>query len=239
MLVARLDLRFAGLTQSFTTRNTAERPHRLHMHLVEGPLKTLEGEFTFTALGGDGCKIALALDFEYAGLLAGACAAARIPGPRQPPGRRFLPRRRQDLWLIRSRSRSPTPNRERQFLRKVVMPCRCDGRRCDRRIRSRSANSRSTHRRLRTGVWSKPVARDALLNDGDRVELYRPLTADPKEARRRRRATARRVSPDPAAASSSFPCPRPGASRPDTGACTCRRPGSAAPDPRGNSRRRS
>jgi ribosome-associated toxin RatA of RatAB toxin-antitoxin module len=71
VLVARLDLKFAGFTQSFTTRNTGERPRRLHMHLVEGPLKTLEGEFTFTALGSDGCKIALALDFEYAGLLAG------------------------------------------------------------------------------------------------------------------------------------------------------------------------
>lgn len=70
-LVARLDLRFAGLTQSFTTRNTIDAPHRLHMHLVEGPLRTLEGEFTFTALGDDGCKIALALDFEYAGFLTG------------------------------------------------------------------------------------------------------------------------------------------------------------------------
>lgn len=69
--IARLDLRFAGLTQSFTTRNTAERPHRLHMHLVEGPLKSLEGEFTFLALGDEGCKISLALEFEYAGLLAG------------------------------------------------------------------------------------------------------------------------------------------------------------------------
>jgi ribosome-associated toxin RatA of RatAB toxin-antitoxin module len=71
VLVARLDLRFAGLTQSFMTRNTTDAPRRLHMHLVEGPLRSLEGEFTFTALGEDGCKIALALDFEYAGFLAG------------------------------------------------------------------------------------------------------------------------------------------------------------------------
>jgi ribosome-associated toxin RatA of RatAB toxin-antitoxin module len=71
VLVARLDLRFAGLTQTFTTRNTSERPLRLHMHLVEGPLKRLEGEFTFAALGSDGCKIALQLDFEYSGFLAG------------------------------------------------------------------------------------------------------------------------------------------------------------------------
>jgi ribosome-associated toxin RatA of RatAB toxin-antitoxin module len=71
VVLARLDLRFAGLTQHFTTRNTVDPPHRLHMHLVEGPLRSLEGEFTFEALGDDGCKISLELDFEYAGFLAG------------------------------------------------------------------------------------------------------------------------------------------------------------------------
>lgn len=39
---------------------------------------------------------------------------------------------------------------------------------------------------LAVGIWSKPVARDACPRDGDRIELYRPLKADPKEARRRR-----------------------------------------------------
>jgi uncharacterized protein len=39
---------------------------------------------------------------------------------------------------------------------------------------------------LAAGIWSKPVARDAKVADGDRVEIYRPLLADPKEARRRR-----------------------------------------------------
>jgi putative ubiquitin-RnfH superfamily antitoxin RatB of RatAB toxin-antitoxin module len=45
---------------------------------------------------------------------------------------------------------------------------------------------------LTAGVWSKPVARDAPLTNGDRVELYRPLTADPKETRRRRAKRAGR-----------------------------------------------
>lgn len=44
---------------------------------------------------------------------------------------------------------------------------------------------------LATGIWSKPKPRDTPLTDGDRVELYRPLTADPKEARRRRASRAR------------------------------------------------
>lgn len=39
---------------------------------------------------------------------------------------------------------------------------------------------------LATGIWSKPRPRDTQLAEGDRVELYRPLAADPKEARRRR-----------------------------------------------------
>jgi hypothetical protein len=39
---------------------------------------------------------------------------------------------------------------------------------------------------LATGIWSKPKPRDTPLSDGDRVELYRALLADPKEARRRR-----------------------------------------------------
>ncbi|MEO7433152.1 MAG: type II toxin-antitoxin system RatA family toxin [Dokdonella sp.] len=67
-LVARLDLRFAGLTQSFTTRNTLERPRRLHLQLVEGRLNALEGEWTFDPLGDNGCRIALALDFDYSGI---------------------------------------------------------------------------------------------------------------------------------------------------------------------------
>ena len=43
---------------------------------------------------------------------------------------------------------------------------------------------------LAVGIWSKSVTRDAPLRDGDRVELYRPLKIDPKQARRLRAALA-------------------------------------------------
>jgi putative ubiquitin-RnfH superfamily antitoxin RatB of RatAB toxin-antitoxin module len=33
------------------------------------------------------------------------------------------------------------------------------------------------------GVFSKPRELSATLREGDRVEIYRPLTIDPKEAR--------------------------------------------------------
>ncbi len=37
---------------------------------------------------------------------------------------------------------------------------------------------------LQTGVWGHPVAPDHCVRSGDRVELYRPLQRDPRDARR-------------------------------------------------------
>ena len=39
---------------------------------------------------------------------------------------------------------------------------------------------------LDAGVWGARVGRETRLREGDRVELYRALAADPKEMRRRR-----------------------------------------------------
>ena len=35
------------------------------------------------------------------------------------------------------------------------------------------------------GIWGRVVARDRALIGGDRIEIYRPLAMDPREARRR------------------------------------------------------
>jgi len=52
---------------------------------------------------------------------------------------------------------------------------------------------------VEAGVWGVRVAREALLRDGDRVELYRALEADPKDQRRRR------VKPKPSPRSRNGP----------------------------------
>jgi putative ubiquitin-RnfH superfamily antitoxin RatB of RatAB toxin-antitoxin module len=39
---------------------------------------------------------------------------------------------------------------------------------------------------MRTGVWSREGGAGTRLREGDRVELYRELKADPKDMRRRR-----------------------------------------------------
>ncbi|WP_158884635.1 type II toxin-antitoxin system RatA family toxin [Rhodanobacter sp. L36] len=79
-LVARLDLKFAGFRQSFTTRNSMNPPSRLQMNLVEGPFQSLDGLWEFTALGDVGSKIAFALDFEYAGRLGGSALKLGFQG---------------------------------------------------------------------------------------------------------------------------------------------------------------
>jgi len=47
--------------------------------------------------------------------------------------------------------------------------------------------------RHRVGVWGKTRLLDAALNDGDRVEICRPLAMDPKDARRNRQREQRKA----------------------------------------------
>lgn len=47
---------------------------------------------------------------------------------------------------------------------------------------------------LPLGVWGRPVERETVLHDGDRVELYRRLEIDPREARRQLALSGRTMS---------------------------------------------
>jgi putative ubiquitin-RnfH superfamily antitoxin RatB of RatAB toxin-antitoxin module len=40
----------------------------------------------------------------------------------------------------------------------------------------------------KVGIYGKPISLDQVLEPGDRVEIYRPLIADPKEQRKKRAA---------------------------------------------------
>lgn len=63
---ASLTVTVAGITQQFTTLNTLSEGRRVGMRLHEGPFRNLQGEWLFTQLGEDGCRISLELDFEMA-----------------------------------------------------------------------------------------------------------------------------------------------------------------------------
>ena len=44
---------------------------------------------------------------------------------------------------------------------------------------------------LTVGIWNRTCKLHQTVKDGDRIEIYRPLIADPKEARRRRAEKAK------------------------------------------------
>lgn len=46
--------------------------------------------------------------------------------------------------------------------------------------------------RLAVGIFGRPCELDQPVGDGDRIEIYRPLLADPKQARRQRVRLQRR-----------------------------------------------
>ena len=79
-MLARLDLRLAGLRTSFTTRNTLEAPTRIQLQLAEGPFRKLTGQWHFHSLAEDACKVSLDLDFEVAGKVLGSALALGFQG---------------------------------------------------------------------------------------------------------------------------------------------------------------
>ena len=65
LMVARLTLTRAGVSQQFTTRNKLAAPQRIDLQLVEGPFTTLNGYWLFSQLGEDGCKTEMNLKFDF------------------------------------------------------------------------------------------------------------------------------------------------------------------------------
>lgn len=74
-MTAKVGISFAGLRQSFTTRNTHVKDRKVSLKLVDGPFSKLDGHWDFTPLG-DGsqraCKVNFSLryDFDNAALAA-------------------------------------------------------------------------------------------------------------------------------------------------------------------------
>jgi ribosome-associated toxin RatA of RatAB toxin-antitoxin module len=64
-MVATLGVRVGALQGEFTTRNTLEPPRRIHMQLVNGPFRTLEGEWLLTPIEGGGCRVELTMRFAF------------------------------------------------------------------------------------------------------------------------------------------------------------------------------
>jgi ribosome-associated toxin RatA of RatAB toxin-antitoxin module len=62
---ARIHINYHGIKAHFATENPKDPPHWMEIQLREGPFRTLEGRWRFTALGEDGCKVEFRLHYEF------------------------------------------------------------------------------------------------------------------------------------------------------------------------------
>lgn len=70
-VVGELTLGAAGLSHTFTTRNTLVPGQEMQMHLVEGPFREFGASWHFKALSPEACKVSLQMEFDFAGGIMG------------------------------------------------------------------------------------------------------------------------------------------------------------------------
>jgi ribosome-associated toxin RatA of RatAB toxin-antitoxin module len=64
-MVARIDFAVGKVSRSFTTRNCHQPDTEVSIALVDGPFSQLQGRWQFEALGEEGCKISLFLEYDF------------------------------------------------------------------------------------------------------------------------------------------------------------------------------
>ncbi len=69
-ICASLDLAKGGIHHVFSTRNRLEHGKAIHIELLDGPFKHLEGHWQFRMIGDNvGCRVQLDMDFEFSSRL--------------------------------------------------------------------------------------------------------------------------------------------------------------------------
>lgn len=63
--LASLEIKVAGFVTSFTTRNRFVPGERMTLALIDGPFSHLSGEWRFRALGEEGSKVMLSMNFDF------------------------------------------------------------------------------------------------------------------------------------------------------------------------------
>lgn len=69
-MLASVDVSKAGISKTFTTRNQVVAGKSIHLTLENGPFKHLLGDWRFTELAEDACKVDFELSFEFSSPIA-------------------------------------------------------------------------------------------------------------------------------------------------------------------------
>ena len=65
LMIADLVVGFSSLKETFTSRVTKERPSRIHVEYLEGPLKYLHNSWKFRPDGKGGSEVDFCVDFAF------------------------------------------------------------------------------------------------------------------------------------------------------------------------------
>lgn len=64
-MIGSVEIKKGPICKAFTTKNTLSAPGSIAMELVDGPFKFLTGQWTFSALDENACKVELTLEYEF------------------------------------------------------------------------------------------------------------------------------------------------------------------------------
>ena len=64
-IIADLVVGFSAFKERFTSRVTLDKPHRIHVDYIEGPLKYLRNEWRFDPASDGGTNLFFSVDFAF------------------------------------------------------------------------------------------------------------------------------------------------------------------------------
>lgn len=67
--IASIEINFKGIRQTFTTENIKKHNQEMIIKLVDGPFKSLSGQWMFKNLDKDSCQIELKLEYEFSNII--------------------------------------------------------------------------------------------------------------------------------------------------------------------------
>ena len=184
---ATLSFSRGGLHKSFTTLNRLQAHKMIEIRLINGPFRQLRGFWKFEPLPGERdnqCRVSLDLEFEFTsrwlalmfGPLFNEIAIRLVDS--------FC--KRADVIYGRKKMicisvAYATLNKQIEI--PLVVEENCTVALAIERSGILQQFSEINLTTAIVGIYSKRTALEANLGDGDRIEIYRPLRVDPKEAR--------------------------------------------------------
>lgn len=63
--IASIEINYKGIRQTFTTENTKKQNKEMMIKLIDGPFKSLSGQWIFKNLDNDSCQIELKLEYQF------------------------------------------------------------------------------------------------------------------------------------------------------------------------------